>query len=287
MENKKSSNSNILIQYPDITGKSILYDNLQNDLLQIILAAIHNGVSILDENLNIVYANPTMYKWYSRLDSQKIQKCHQVFHNLDSPCEVCPTLRVFESKKTEQEVVPFKKNKDLEGWQLIYSVPILDRSDNVILVIEYVIDITDQKNAEISQEFFENQNMMLLKLLAQKQEEKETFEKTIADYIEFSIKPILKRLEQYIGNEYIDTILQQFNVALKNVSRSKSNSVRHLLTPKELQVANLIKNDYMSKEIAEMLVISKKTVDYHRANIRKKLNLESDKNLQTFLKNNL
>jgi DNA-binding NarL/FixJ family response regulator len=47
------------------------------------------------------------------------------------------------------------------------------------------------------------------------------------------------------------------------------------LTPRELEVIKLIAEAHTSEEIAEMLVISKKTVDRHRANILDKLGMRN------------
>lgn len=45
------------------------------------------------------------------------------------------------------------------------------------------------------------------------------------------------------------------------------------LTPRELEVVKLIAEGYSSKEIAQILVISKKTVERHRANMLEKLGM--------------
>jgi DNA-binding NarL/FixJ family response regulator len=47
------------------------------------------------------------------------------------------------------------------------------------------------------------------------------------------------------------------------------------LTPRELEVVKLIGEGHTSEEIAEMLVISKKTVDRHRANMLEKLGMRN------------
>ena len=49
------------------------------------------------------------------------------------------------------------------------------------------------------------------------------------------------------------------------------------LTPMEIQVANQIKQGKLSKEIAEVLSVSKHTVDTHRRNIRKKMRIYNKK----------
>ena len=58
-----------------------------------------------------------------------------------------------------------------------------------------------------------------------------------------------------------------------------------MLTGKELRVADLIRMDASSKEIAKVMNISPRTVEAHRENIRKKLGLANMKvNLQSYLK---
>jgi DNA-binding NarL/FixJ family response regulator len=47
------------------------------------------------------------------------------------------------------------------------------------------------------------------------------------------------------------------------------------LSPRELEVVKLIAEGLTSEEIAEQLVISKKTVDRHRANILEKLGMRN------------
>ena len=56
------------------------------------------------------------------------------------------------------------------------------------------------------------------------------------------------------------------------------------LTPKELQVAGLIKEGRTSKEIAELLDVAPSTVALYRNRIRKKLTVTGKKvNLRTYL----
>ena len=53
----------------------------------------------------------------------------------------------------------------------------------------------------------------------------------------------------------------------------------------EIQVANLTRTGKTSKEIATILGLSKRTIDTHKNNIRKKLDLSNKKvNLQAYLK---
>lgn len=55
-------------------------------------------------------------------------------------------------------------------------------------------------------------------------------------------------------------------------------------TPTEIQVANLIKEGKRTKEIASFMHISESAIDFHRHNIRKKLESVNKKiNLRSYL----
>jgi DNA-binding NarL/FixJ family response regulator len=59
---------------------------------------------------------------------------------------------------------------------------------------------------------------------------------------------------------------------LDRARRGKTDSIDPL-TPRELEVVKLVAEGHTSEEIAELLVISRKTVDRHRANILDKLGM--------------
>ena len=59
---------------------------------------------------------------------------------------------------------------------------------------------------------------------------------------------------------------------LDRARRGESGSLDPL-TPREVEVVKLVAEGHTSDEIASMLVISRKTVDRHRANILEKLKM--------------
>jgi DNA-binding CsgD family transcriptional regulator len=79
-----------------------------------------------------------------------------------------------------------------------------------------------------------------------------------------------------ILESHIDEITSPF---MQKLSRELQD-----LTPMEVQVAGLIREGKKTKEIADLLHLSKNTVIFHRYNIRTKLKLKNQKkNLRSFL----
>jgi len=78
----------------------------------------------------------------------------------------------------------------------------------------------------------------------------------------------------------IDTNLKNFTITFSLAIQSKAFG----LTPSEIEIALLIKAGKASKEIASILKISPETVEFHRKNIRHKLDIKHKKeNLQSYL----
>jgi DNA-binding NarL/FixJ family response regulator len=86
------------------------------------------------------------------------------------------------------------------------------------------------------------------------------------------------------GKYYISPLLSLY--LINRNERTKSFLQKHpsliFVTPTERKVLRLIAESKTSKEIAEDLFISAKTVENHRANIAKKLNLHGSHQLLTF-----
>ena len=77
------------------------------------------------------------------------------------------------------------------------------------------------------------------------------------------------RGETFLYAGAVDALVRDF------LDRSRQGDAGSLdpLTPRELEVGKLVAEGHTSDEIAELLVISRKTVDRHRANILEKLDM--------------
>lgn len=77
------------------------------------------------------------------------------------------------------------------------------------------------------------------------------------------------------GGTFLSSIfLKEFSQDLIGICRGETNLNKEPLSTRERQVLKLIAEGKTSMEIAELLFISVRTVQHHRANIRRKLNLK-------------
>jgi PAS domain S-box-containing protein len=152
-------------------------------------------------------------------------------------------------------------------------------------------EIEERKRAEAAlraqSNHLEEVNTALRVLLKKREEDKQEVQENVLSNVKELILPYLARLKRGRLEPNQATLLEILQANLDNIISpfiSKISSRYLNFTPAEIRVANLIKEGKSNKEIAELLLISKNTVLYHRHNIRTKLGLKNKKiNLRTHL----
>lgn len=124
-------------------------------------------------------------------------------------------------------------------------------------------------------------------LLDKREKDRSKLEENVLNNIRKMVKPYLEKLNNGRLDARQKIYLSILKSALNDVVSpfTRHLSICHLnLTPKEIEVANLVKYGKTTKEIADMLNLSSRTVESHRKNLRKKLNITSKKlNLRAYL----
>lgn len=186
-------------------------------------------------------------------------------------------------------------------WFSMMITTVVDGNDRPVAMVYSITDITARKNAEQDlqksinelerkvknySEGIEQTNTALRILLRQNQKEKEETEEKVLFNIKELVAPVVEKLKHcrlenmkdYIG--ILESNLNQITSALSSKLTSKLLNLSH----QEIQVGNYITYGKTSKEISDMMGLSEKTIDFHRAKIRKKLGLTNKKeNLRTYL----
>jgi PAS domain S-box-containing protein len=160
------------------------------------------------------------------------------------------------------------------------------------------VDITERKQAEEALKKnerdlqdktheLEELNAALRVLLKRREEDKLELENNVISNLKKLVIPYIEKIKKgrLEGNDLVSLNVIESN--LKDIASpfaSRLSSEYLSLTPKELQVADLIKEGKTTKEIAEFLSLSPATVEIHRYHIREKLGLSRKKaNLRTYL----
>jgi len=133
----------------------------------------------------------------------------------------------------------------------------------------------------------EEVNVALRVLLKRRDEDKIELGEKILCNVKELVLPYVERLRkaeltsQYAA--YINILESNLNDIISPFALKLSSKLLGL-TPTEIQVANLIKEGKTTKDIAVMLNLSPRTVEFHRNNIRKKMGIKNKKaNLRSYL----
>lgn len=168
--------------------------------------------------------------------------------------------------------------------------PFYDSKGKIVGAIESIRDVTDWKQYQDTirnrEKELEDMNAALRVLLKQRESDRKEFEEKILTNIKVLILPHIEKLKAQLKDH---KTRQQFNIMESNLKEIASPFAQTIsatysdLTNREIQVANLIRGEKTTKEIADFLNLSESAVNMHRYRIRQKLNLRKHNNLRAFL----
>ena len=223
---------------------------------------------------------------------------------------IIPRLRkVWKSNKTSPQfefstILP--KNPNQTKWFMDSFFPINGKDGKIKAVGGVVLDITRRKETESalkeshdlleqrvldrtnelrkSEQDLKDKNIVLKELLIQIESEKKQTKDDIMSNVENLIMPSIEKLRLKGGSKkHIDQLRRNIENLTSSFSRKIADH-RKKLSPREMEVCNLVKNDLSNKEMANLLNIAVYTIEAHRRMIRRKLDLANkDINLNTYL----
>jgi len=269
--------------------------------------AIEDYITILDTEKRILQMNRAVSVAFSKSAREAVGRhCYSALHGRPKVCRGCPTNLVLEDNRPH--TVEYE-NRRLGKSYLISASPIFNDGAALIAIVLVTKDITGKKAAENalkaacdqmehevrrrtaqldykSRHLEEAITALRLMLKAREEDRHELGQKVISN----ARRLVLPYIEKLKGSSLSAAQFEWLRILSANVDEiispfAATLSAGHIsLTPREIQTANLVKNGKTNKEIAELLGVSLRAVEFHRENIRKKLGLKHKKtNLRSHL----
>ena len=202
-----------------------------------------------------------------------------------------------ENDLIDSEEVQYKTRTGERRYALYSELPIEDH-DEQKKILSLLYDVTKRKMAEellrrreeesnrLAKDL-EEANVALRVVLSRREEDQTILEEKIQYNVNEIVLPFIRSLKnsplEDRDKQYLSLLEANLKSILSPFMRNMSNTYKGL-TPKEMQIAEMIRQGKDSKDIAEMLCTSVATVHTHRNNIRKKLMMNNQKtNLRSYL----
>ncbi|MBN2515208.1 MAG: PAS domain S-box protein [Deltaproteobacteria bacterium] len=286
----------------DITDLKRLYKEIRKSEVKYRLLAenISDVIWTTDMNLTFTYISPSVGKLrgYSSDEAMK-----QTIREILTPDSYEAAMSAFRQGMAIEQT----KQGDLEG-PIALELEMIRKDGSTIRTevkitflrdsdgrLEEILGVTrditqrkqTEKELELKSRHLEETNTALKVLLKHRETDKEELQENVLSNVRELIIPYIEKVKTCSHKSDQENYLDILKTNLNNIISPFLRNLRldHCnLTPKEIQIANLIKEGKTTKEIADLLYLSLRTINFHRENIRKKLGLTNRKtNLQSHL----
>lgn len=256
-----------------------------------------NAIAFAELGGNLTYVNKSFLKlWgYDRDRHVLGRPAMEFWQEPEKALELMESLRY--RRNWKGELVAKRPDGSTFDAQISASM-IADGDGTPTQMMASFLDITERKLAEqaleekeaeltIKANNLEEVNTALRVLLKRREEDKEELEQKVLSNVKDLVLPHLERLQKTSldANQIscVSIMESNLNEIISPFSRKLSSKYLRL-TPTEIRVADLVKNGKTTKEIAQFMNLSEKTIQAHRDNIRKKTGIKHKKtNLRTYL----
>lgn len=269
--------------------------------------SIENYIVILDTDKRILRMNRALSLAFNKPMEESLGgHCYHVLHDRQKVCKGCPTDLVMQDHKTH--TIEYENHR-IGKCFLITASPIFDDSANLVGIVHVTKDITEKKAAEhalkiaydkmeekvkertaqldFKSRHLEEANMALRLMLKAREEDRLELGEKVITNVKHLLLPYIEKLK---NSPLSGSQVEWLQILSTNMGQITSSFTTTLsahpinLTPREIETANLVKSGRTNKEIAELLRVSQRAIEFHRNNIRKKLGLKNQKtNLRSYL----
>jgi PAS domain S-box-containing protein len=277
----------------DVTQRHQLEDLLRmsEEKYRQLFTTVPDAIYIFDaETRQFIDANESTLQLYGFTREEFLEL--KYFDITAEPVESEKAIAITITGKMHRVPLRYHKKKDKTVFPVEASTSMFDLSGQKVICV-VIRDITDRKMAEEALEKREREleaktleledlNAALRVLLKQREEDKNELEQKVLSNVKTLILPHIEKLRNHAdmkGLSYVNVLESNLKDIISPFAQKLS--VKYLnFTNREVQIANLIKEEKTTKEIAALLNVSESAVNVYRYHIRRKLNLTKKHNLR-------
>ncbi len=179
----------------------------------------------------------------------------------------------------------FKRDQEFKEEYARLEKQFQERNEELIKAYETIKE--RQQELEIRTLELEETNAVLKILIERREEDKRELEEKVLGNVKTLVEPYLRKLKETALTPTQNIFLQILESNLEDLTAPflRNLAMKYTgLTPKEVQVAALVKDGKNTKQIAKLIETTVRAVEFHRHSLRDKLDLRNKKvNLRTFL----
>ncbi len=257
-----------------------------------------DGIAVTDLKGNLIYLNSAFAQAHGYDRDELVGKHLSVFHTPEQmPAVDKANEKLQATGKFIGEISHVRRDGSVFP-ALMHNTFLCNDNGKPVGMIGTLRDITEirqtqdaltKREAElrIKTRELEEVNTALRVLLKQREEDKGELEEKVISNVKDLVLPYVEKLKT---SRLSLNQMSCLGILESNLNDIVSPFVHTLsskyldLTPAEIRVAHLVRDGKTTKEIAKLMTLAVKTIEFHRDNIRKKLGLKRKKaNLRTRL----
>jgi PAS domain S-box-containing protein len=263
-----------------------------------LLESIEEWVWEADADFVHTYVSPRVYNVLGYKPEELIGKRPTEIMPPEEVKRTAPLIKkIFSQKKPF--VAFFNKCLHKDGRTIFLEIngfPFFDQAGKLLGYRGSGHDITKQKKIlgalkererelTMKSRTLEEVNTALRVMLKQREEDRKELEEQFMSNIREMILSHVNKIQKGHLDPAHRAYLNVIETNLKEIMSPYLNTIRQFnFTPREIEVASLIRNGKTTKEIAEIMGVATSAIDSHRNNIRNKIGLNNKKaNLRSYL----
>lgn len=268
------------------------------EMFRRLVETMNEGLIILDRDGCISYVNRHLEDISGFRSEELVGKKIDQFLSPEASQTIYRRLSGEDPSPQPSFEITWKRKTGERQFSIVSPQGLEDSGDGNRRSFAIITDITAKKHADNAlrqreKELrgknvqLEEMNTALRTLVEIREQDKKEIEGSVSANLKTLMAPLIEKLHSSGLNERQKLYVSLLMANLEEISSSygiRFSSRLLVLTPAEMEVANLVRHGQTTKEIASLMNISARTVDMHRLNIRRKLGIHRKRtNLRTYL----